>query len=110
MSPSTAFRIPESEKRTAQRLTTVLDAKVSASNGSGEENQAIRNQLICLIQETALKRVSFLTSVKQTFGSNLRPREIWGESPVPPPGLTNVERRWPGLTQKHTATGRKLLK
>jgi len=32
MSPSTTFRIPESDKRTAQRLTTVLDAKVSASN------------------------------------------------------------------------------
>ncbi|XP_068740011.1 transmembrane channel-like protein 3 [Montipora capricornis] len=27
MSPSTAFRIPESEERTAQRLTAVLDAK-----------------------------------------------------------------------------------
>lgn len=31
MSPSTAFNIPESEKHTAQRLTSVLDAKVSAS-------------------------------------------------------------------------------
>ena len=30
MSPSTAMRLPESEKRTAQRLTTVLDAKVCA--------------------------------------------------------------------------------
>ena len=30
MSPSTAFRIPESEKRTAQRLTAVLDAEVSS--------------------------------------------------------------------------------
>ena len=31
MSPSTAFNIPESEKHTAQRLTSVLDAKVSDS-------------------------------------------------------------------------------
>ncbi len=30
MSPSTAFRIPESQKHTAQSLTSVLDAKVSA--------------------------------------------------------------------------------
>ena len=35
MSPSTAFRIPESEKSTAQRLTAVLDAKVSLN----EENK-----------------------------------------------------------------------
>ena len=30
MSPSTAFSLPESEKYTAQHLTTVLDAKVRA--------------------------------------------------------------------------------
>ena len=49
MSPSTAFNIPENEKNTAQRLTSVLDAKVSDSCLSRENQPHFIFLLLCAV-------------------------------------------------------------